>query len=202
GLTSLRELIAAKVVERNGFECRPDEVVVTTGACGGLHACLLALLDPGDELLVPDPGWTTMVPMSIAAGVTPVGYALDRSRGFALDPGAVEARIGPRTRAIVVNSPSNPTGAVASREALAAVLGLAARHGLWLISDECYEELVFDGEHVSPAALGERERVISVFSFSKSYAMTGWRVGYLTAPPAVARLIAKAQEPIVSSAST
>src|SRR5581483_11673377 len=117
-------------------------------------------------------------------------------------PGAVEARIGPRTRAIVVNSPSNPTGAVASREALAAVLGLAARHGLWLISDECYEELVFDGEHVSPAALGERERVISVFSFSKSYAMTGWRVGYLTAPPAVARLIAKAQEPIVSSAST
>jgi aspartate/methionine/tyrosine aminotransferase len=202
GLASLRELIAAKLSERNGFGCRPDEVVVTTGACGGLHACLLALLDPGDELLVPDPGWTTMVPMSIAAGVTPVGYALDRSRGFALDPDAVEARIRPRTRAIIVNSPSNPTGAVAGRDALAAVLELAARHGLWLISDECYEELVFDTEHVSPAALGERERVISVFSFSKSYAMTGWRVGYAAAPPPVARLIAKAQEPLVSSAST
>lgn len=202
GLASLRELIAGKLSARNRFECGPDEVVVTTGACGGLYACLLALLDPGDELLVPDPGWTTMIPMALAAGVTPVGYELDRSRGFALDPAAVEARIGPRTRAIVVNSPSNPTGAVAGRDALAAVLELAGRHGLWLISDECYEELVFDGEHVSPAALGERQRVISVFSFSKSYAMTGWRVGYAAAPPAVARLIAKAQEPLVSSAST
>lgn len=202
GLAPLRELIAAKLSERNGFDCRADGVVVTTGACGGLYACLLALLDPGDELLVPDPGWTTMVPMALAAGVTPVGYGLDRSRGFALDPDAVDARIGPRTRAIVVNSPSNPTGAVAGRDELAAVLELGSRHGLWLISDECYEELVFDGEHISPAALGGRERVISVFSFSKSYAMTGWRVGYAAAAPAVARLIAKAQEPIVSSAST
>ena len=105
---------------------------MTTGACGGLFSTFMALLDPGDEVLVPDPGWTTLVPMALAAGTTPVPYALDRANAFALDPAAVEARIGPRTRAIVVNSPGNPTGAVASRRALADVLELAGRHGLWL----------------------------------------------------------------------
>lgn len=202
GLASLRELIAAKVEARNGFACRPEQVVVSTGACGGLHATLLALLDPGDELLVPDPGWTTLVPMALAAGLTPVPYRLGAASGFALDPETIESGIGPRTRAIVVNSPGNPTGAVATREALEGALELAAAHDLWLISDECYEDLVFDGRHESPAALGDADRVVSVFSFSKSYAMTGWRVGYVVAPAAVAPLVAKAQEPIVSSAST
>ena len=202
GLRSLRELIAEKVQGRNGLVCTPDEVAVTTGACGGLFSTFLALLDPGDEVLVPDPGWTTVVPMALAAGVTPVPYRLDRTADFALDPGTVEDRIGPRTRAILVNSPSNPTGAVATRAALEGVLELAGRHGLWVVSDECYEDIVFEGEHTSPAALGARERVVSVFSFSKSYAMTGWRVGYVVAPPEVVRAIVKAQEPVVSSAST
>jgi len=202
GLASLRELVAEKVHGRNGIACAPDEVVVTTGACGGLFSTFLALLDPGDEVLVPDPGWTTMVPMALAAGVTPAPYRLDRARDFALDPAAIETAIGPRTRAVVVNSPSNPTGAVAGREALSAVLDVVARHGLWLVSDECYEDIVFEGAHVSPAALGDPERIVSVFSFSKSYAMTGWRVGYVVARPDVARAIVKAQEPVVSSAST
>lgn len=202
GLAGLRTLIAEKVASRNGFACRPDQVVVTTGACGGLHATLLALLDPGDQILVPDPGWTTLVPMALSAGVEPVPYPLDPARGFALDPDALEARIRPRTRAIVLNSPSNPTGAVASRETLERALEVAAAHGLWVISDECYEDLVFDGRHESPAALGDPGRVVSVFSFSKSYAMTGWRVGYVVAPAGVAPLVAKAQEPLVSSAST
>ena len=200
GLASLRELIAEKVRTRNGWACGAANVVVTTGACGGLHATLLALLDPGEQVLVPDPGWTTLVPMALAAGLEPVPYPL--GDGFALDPAAIEALIGPRTRALVVNSPGNPTGAVASREALEGVLKLAEAHGLWLVSDECYEDLVFDGRHESPAALGDPERVISVFSFSKSYAMTGWRVGYVIAPRATAALVAKAQEPLVSSAST
>ena len=202
GLASLRELIAAKVRSRNGFGCAPDEVAVTTGACGGLFSTFLALLDPGDEVLVPDPGWTTMTPMALAAGVTPVPYRLDRTNAFALDPDALEAAIGPRTRAVVVNSPSNPTGAVATREALESVVDLAGRHGVWLVSDECYEDVVFEGEHVSPASLGDRERIVSVFSFSKSYAMTGWRVGYVVAIPDVVRALVKAQEPVVSSAST
>jgi aspartate/methionine/tyrosine aminotransferase len=202
GLPTLRGLIAEKVADRNRFPCSPDQVVVTTGACGAVHASLLALLDPGDELLVPDPGWTTYVPMALAAGVRPVPYALDGARGFALDPDAVESCVGRRTRAIVVNSPSNPAGTVAARDALAAVVELARRRGLWLISDECYEELVFDGEHVSPAALGDADHVVSVFSFSKTYAMTGWRVGYAVARAEIAELLAKAQEPLVSSAST
>jgi aspartate/methionine/tyrosine aminotransferase len=202
GLASLRELLAEKLWARNGLPATPDEVVVTTGAAGGLFSTFLALLDPGDEVLVPDPGWTTMVPMALAAGTTPVPYALDRASGFALDPEAVEARIGPRTRAVVVNSPGNPTGAVAAREALAHVVEIAGRHGLWLISDECYEDIVFEGEHVSPAALGDPDRVVSVFSFSKSYAMTGWRVGYVVTTAEVARAVVKAQEPVVSSAST
>jgi aspartate/methionine/tyrosine aminotransferase len=202
GLASLRELVAEKVRRRNGISCGPGNVVITTGACGALHSCLLALLDPGDELLVPDPGWTTYASMAHAAGVTPVRYTLDRNRGFALDLDALEARIGPRTRAVAVNSPGNPTGSVATRDELLGVLELARRHGLWLLSDECYEDLVFEGEHVSPAGLGDAEHVVSVFSFSKSYAMTGWRVGYAVASEPVARLLAKAQEPVVSSAST
>lgn len=202
GLPSLRALIAGKVAARNGFACTPAQVVVTTGACGGLYSSLLALLDPGDELLVPDPGWTTYVPMAHAAGVVPVPYALDRAAGFALDPDAIAACIGPRTRALAVNTPGNPTGAVATRDELAAVLDLARRHGLWVLSDECYEELVFDGEHVSLGSLEGADDVVSVFSFSKTYAMTGWRVGYVVAPEPVAPLIAKAQEPVVSSAST
>lgn len=202
GLPSLRALLAEKASARNGIACGPENVVVTTGAAGALHSCLLALLDPGDELLVPDPGWTTMAAMARAAGVVPVGYPLDRARGFALDAAAIESRIGPRTRALVLNSPGNPTGAVATRDELSRAVELAERHGLWLLSDECYEDLVFEGEHVSPATLGDPAHVVSVFSFSKSYAMTGWRVGYAVAAPHVVRLLAKAQEPVVSSAST
>jgi aspartate/methionine/tyrosine aminotransferase len=202
GLSSLRGLIAEKVSAQNGFASSASQVVVTTGACGGIHAALLTLLDPGDELLVPDPGWTTYVPMAHAAGVRVVPYPLDRSAGFALDVDAVEERLGPRVRAVVINTPGNPTGAVASRSALERVLSLTASRGLWLISDECYEDLVYEGEHFSVAALGDAEHVVSAFSFSKSYAMTGWRVGYAVAPASVAPLLARAQEPLVASAST
>src|SRR6188474_2102696 len=128
GLRSLRELIAEKVQGRNGLVCTPDEVAVTTGACGGLFSTFLALLDPGDEVLVPDPGWTTVVPMALAAGAVPVPYPLDRARSFALDPQAIAQRIGRRTRAVVVNSPGNPTGAVASRTALEDLVRLVERH--------------------------------------------------------------------------
>jgi aspartate/methionine/tyrosine aminotransferase len=203
GLASLRELVAQKVTERNGLACTPDCVAVTTGACGGLYSIFLALLDTGDEVLVPDPGWTTLIPMAMAAGATPVAYRLARGEdGFAIDLAALEERIGPRTRAVVVNSPGNPTGAVERRETLSGLVELAERHGLWVVSDECYEELVFDGPHVSPASIAGLDRVVTVFSFSKTYAMTGWRVGYVVAGAEVVRALAKAQEPVVSSAST
>ena len=202
GLAGLRELIAEKVRSRNGLACATDQVVVTTGACGGLYSTFLALLDAGDEVLVPDPGWTTLVPMALAAGATPVPYSLDRSRAFALDVDAIAERIGGRTRAVVVNSPGNPTGAVIPRATFEALLALVERHDLWLVSDECYEDIVFEQEHVSPASLDDSGRVVSVFSFSKTYAMTGWRIGYAVGPPAVVRQLAKAQEAVVSSSSS
>jgi|1186.fasta_scaffold10743_2 aspartate aminotransferase len=201
GLASVREAAAARVRTVNGFDCTPEEVVVTTGACGGLHALLRVLADPGDDVLVPDPGWTGYAAIAASVGASVRPYALDRGSRFGLDVEAVERAVTPRTRAIVVNSPSNPAGSVASREALAALVELAARHDCWLVSDEAYESFVFDATHVSAAASAEGP-VISVFTCSKTYAMTGWRVGYLVAPRDVAVSAARAQESVVSSVSS
>ncbi len=202
GLASLRERIAADVAERWGRPCAPDQVVVTSGGCGAVYCAFLTLLDPGDEVLVPDPGWPNYVSMAHEVGARPVGYPLSRERGFALDAAAIERVVGPRTRAVVVNSPGNPTGAVFERDALESLLELAQRHDLWVVSDECYDRLVLDGQHVASASVGEPGRVVTVGSFSKTYAMTGWRVGYAVAPARVAALLALAQEPVVSCPST
>jgi aspartate/methionine/tyrosine aminotransferase len=202
GIAPLREAIADKVQRVNGIEATVDNVCVTTGGCGGLFTTLLILLSPGDELLVPDPGWSNYPAMAHVLHANAIGYPLDAAAGFALDPQAIEARVTPRTRAIILNSPSNPTGTVETRDRLRAVLDIADRNDLWVISDECYDQLVFEGEHVATATVGDSARVITVFTFSKSYAMTGWRVGYVVAPPDVARQLALHQEPVVSSAST
>jgi aspartate/methionine/tyrosine aminotransferase len=202
GFATLRELIAEKVRERNGLDADVDQVVVTCGGCGGLFTSLLVLVDPGDEVLLPDPGWANYPPMAHVLNARPVFYPLDPARGWAPDLAALEARIGPRSKVVVVTSPGNPTGAVYDRDGLAELLELARRHDLWVISDECYDEIVFDGEHLSAAAVGEHERVLTVFSFSKSYAMTGWRLGYVVAPREVAPAVAKAQEPVDGNASS
>ena len=202
GLASLRELCAAKVRERNGIGCETEQVVVTTGGCGGLYTSLAILLDEGDEVLVPDPGWANYPPMAHVLRAVPVLYPLDPARGWAPDLEALEARITPRSKAIVVNSPGNPTGAVFERDVLAGILELARAHDLWVISDECYDEIVFEGRHVSAAAVAEPDRILTVFTFSKTYAMTGWRLGYVVAPPAVAPALGKAQEPVVGNASS
>jgi aspartate/methionine/tyrosine aminotransferase len=202
GFASLRELIADKVRARNGLDAAASQVVVTTGGCGGLFTSLLVLLDPGDELLLPDPGWANYPPMAHVLNARPVFYPLDPGRGWAPDLDALDARLTPRSKAIVVNSPGNPTGAVYEHETLARLLELARRHDLWVISDECYDEIVFEGEHVSTAAVGDADRVLTVFTFSKSYAMTGWRIGYVVAPPEVAPALGKAQEPVVGNASS
>lgn len=201
GIPTLRALLAEKVEARNGIRCTPERTVVTTGACGATALALLALLDPGDEVLVPDPGWPNYVQLAYAAGGIPVPYPLDPARGFEPDLDALEAAVSPRARVLVVNSPGNPTGAVLAPETLQALVELAGRYDLWVVSDECYEELVFEGRHVSPGALAP-ERTVSVFSFSKTYAMTGWRVGYAVCPPEVAELLAKGQEALVSCVST
>ena len=202
GIAPLREAIAEKVRNRNGIEAGPENVCVTTGGCGGLFTSMLILLEPGDEVLVPDPGWSNYPAIVHTLSSTPVPYPLDARAGFALDPDAIEPLVSARTRAMIINSPSNPTGAVESADRLAAALEIARRHDLWLISDECYDELVFDGGHVSTATLGDSDRVITIFTFSKSYAMTGWRIGYAVGLAAVIEQLAMHQEPVVTSAST
>jgi aspartate/methionine/tyrosine aminotransferase len=202
GLPSLRAAIADKVLRENGVGCTPDDVVVTTGGAGAIFVCFLALLDPGDEVLLPDPGWPNYLAMASAVGARAVRYPLDPATGYEPDLDELERRIGPRTRVLVVNSPANPTGTVLGAESLRALGELAERHGLWLLSDECYDALVHEGVHTSAGTVVGTERLVTVFSFSKTYAMTGWRLGYAVAPPRLAPVLAAAQEPVVSCPST
>ncbi len=199
GITPLREAISAKLARINGLDVPAERVIVTHGAMSGLLTSFAAVLEPGDEVVLPDPGWPNWEMMIRLLGAVPRRYALSAAAGFAPDLAAVEAAIGPRTRAIVVNSPSNPTGAVYQAAVLEQFVELARRHDLWLVSDECYDEICFDVPHVSTARFDSDGRVISVFSCSKTYAMTGWRVGYVAAPPALAGTLAKLQQPVLAS---
>ncbi len=162
---------------------------MTTGGTGALMGSLRALCEPGDEALVPDPAWPGYDAMIAAVDGRKVAYPLDAGHGWQPDLDALAALITPRTKVLIINSPSNPGGAVFSRETIEQLVELAARNNLWLISDECYDEILFEGEHVSPAMLAP-ERVLTVGTCSKTYAMTGWRVGWVSAPPRVAPAIA------------
>ncbi len=186
GLPWLRELLAERVARVDRFTPSPEQIVVTAGGTGGLMGSLLCLCAPGDEVLVPDPGWPGYEGMLATAGAREVRYPLLAETGWLPDLDALEAAVSPRTRVLLVNSPSNPGGAVFPRETVAALLEFAQRHDLWLLSDECYDEMQYEGEHVSPAALDTDGRVVTIGTFSKSYAMTGWRIGWVVAPPRLA----------------
>ena len=201
GLASLREAICAKLAARNGLAVQPEDVVVTTGAVTAVFEALAVVVEPRDQILVPDPGWPNYRMMASALGAEPVAYPLDRNDAFRPDLDALErfAR-HPRAKAIVVNSPSNPTGAVWPLPLVERVVEIARERDLYVVSDEVYEELVFEGEHVSPATFDGEGRVVSVFSFSKTYAMTGWRVGYAVGAPSLMAGVAKLQEAVVACA--
>jgi aspartate/methionine/tyrosine aminotransferase len=139
--------------------------------------------------------------MATVANAVAVPYACAPARGFLPDPDAVERLVTSRTKLLVINSPSNPTGAVFPRALIERLLAIAERHGLYVLSDECYDEMVFDGEHISPASFAGSDRVLSAFSFSKTYAMTGWRVGYMVSSPRIADLINKVHESNISCVS-
>jgi len=201
GYSALRSLIAERVSARNAFTCDADQVVVTAGGCGGLFTSLLTLLDPGDEVLVPDPGWPNYRAMIHVLGAKSVGYPVNL-QGGTISSVEIEPLVSDRTKAVLVNSPNNPTGAVYDAAALEGLATVCSRHDLWLISDECYDEIVYDREHVSIAAVAPSERVITVFSFSKTYAMTGWRVGYVVAAHDFASELIKEQEPVHGNASS
>lgn len=190
GLLELREAICADLDRRHGLSYRPtDECLITAGVSEGLDLALRALLAAGDEVLIPEPCYVAYGPCVSLAGGMPVPVATSGADGFRLHADRVAAAITPNTKAILLSSPANPTGAVQSREDLAAVVELAVRHDLYLISDEIYERLSYLSPHVCVAALpGALERTILLGGFSKAYAMTGWRVGYLCAPAPISEL--------------
>jgi aspartate aminotransferase len=203
GLPELREALADKVTRRNGYEASPDQVVVTQGGIQALYLVLLALLEPGDEVLLPDPAWPNFRMIAHLLGARVLPYPLVSEGDFLPRLEDLERLVTPRTRAILVNTPSNPLGTVVPRELVEPLLEFARRRDLWYISDEVYDEVVFDDAFVSAGAVADPgDRLVSIYSFSKVYAMTGWRVGYLVAPPDLAKLLTGMQEPIVSCVNT
>ncbi|HEY2150917.1 MAG TPA: pyridoxal phosphate-dependent aminotransferase [Vicinamibacterales bacterium] len=181
GVPRLRELIAAKLGDRNGIPIETDEdVLVTNGGIHGLYMICLAMLEAGDEVLLPDPAWPPAAGNVVAARGVPVGYTLHEANGWRPDFDEIEAKITARTRVLYLNSPSNPTGGVLTRADIERLASIAQRHDLWVISDEAYEDVVFEGEQVSIASLPDMyARTIPLYTFSKSYAMTGLRLGYV-----------------------
>jgi len=207
GILPLRRAIVDKLAAENGISVEVEQVWVTMGATQAVHLAMQLLLAAGDEVLIPDPGYTIFGMNARMLDAHPVPYSLTLERGFLPSIDELEALITPRTRMLIVNSPSNPLGAVFPREVLAELLAFARRHDLWILSDEVYERFTWGERHVSLAALEAESaaeladgihRVFSVFSFSKTYAMTGIRVGYLVTPPGLAATMRTLQEASIS----
>ena len=187
GITALREAIADRYARDVDRTVDPDsEVAVTVGAMQAVNFALQAVADPGDEVVVPTPGWVNYFTIASLLDLEPVEAPLPDDDGFDLDVGTVETAISDDTSAVVVNSPSNPTGRVYETDAIRAVIELAADHGAVVIVDEVYDQIVYGEDPPRVASLaGEYDNVVSVNSFSKAYAMTGWRVGWMVAPPPI-----------------
>jgi len=194
GLPELRQAVAVKLKQENGIAVDPNtEVLITHGAAHALFASFQAILEPGDEVILLEPYYMSYASSIRIAGGVPVTIPSSPENGFRVDIDRVASAVTRHTKAIVVNSPCNPTGVVLGKGELNSLCDLAINNNLIVISDEVYERLLFDGhEHISVASFpGMAERTISINSFSKTYAMTGWRIGYLAAPKAIVREILK-----------
>ena len=198
GILPLRRAIVEKLHRDNGIDVDLEQVWVTIGGTQAVHLAMQLVLAAGDEVLIPDPGYTIFPMNARMLDATPVPYPLTPERGFLPDLSELEALVTDRTRLLIVNSPSNPLGAVFPRQVLEKLLDFARRHDLWVLSDEVYERFSWTGPHVSMASLDHDDRVFSVFSFSKSYAMTGVRVGYLVTPPGLSATLRSMQEASIS----
>ena len=184
GSVSLREAIAGKLSRENGLVYKPSEILVSNGAKQSICNAVMALVDAGDEVIVPTPYWVSYPQMVLLAGGTPVYVETGLAQGFKMTPEQLEKAVTPRTRMVILCSPSNPTGAVYSRKELEALSEVILRHeGLYVLSDEIYEHLNYVGAHASIASCeGMRERTILINGVSKAYAMTGWRIGFMAGP--------------------
>ena len=201
GIPELLSAIGEKITKENHFSCLPEQVIVTCGAKDAIYDAMEAVLNPGDETILMTPAWVSYEPCVQIAGGKIVQYAVN-SKTFQLDDSLLE-RVNAKTKMIVVNSPSNPSGAVFDKPSLQLVADLCEDHDIYAMSDEIYEKLVYDKVHLSLAALGDMaHRTITINGFSKSYAMTGWRLGYAVAPIEIIRQMSKVQQHSVSQAAT
>ncbi len=201
GLPELRGSVAEKISRENGFPARAGEVIITCGAKNAIYEAMEAVLNPGEEVIIINPAWVSYEPCVQIAGGRAVHHRLNE-KTFQLDDSLSE-RISGRTKMIVINTPSNPTGTVLDDKSLRLVADLCEDYDLIALSDEIYEKLIYEHEHTSLASLGNMiERTITVNGFSKAYAMTGWRIGYAVAPESIIRQMLKVQQHTVSHPAT
>lgn len=205
GIEPLRQAIAEKYMAEYGLKVTPSQVVVSPGGKFSCYLAVLSVCSPGDEVIIPAPFWVSYPEMVKLAGAVPKFVLADDSTGFRLTAAQLEAAITPKTRLLILNSPSNPTGAVYTRAELESLVAVAVKHNLYIMSDEIYEHLVYDGvKAVSPATFSPEveARTIITSGFSKPYAMTGWRLGTLVAPAPIAKAVAELQSQMASNATS
>lgn len=201
GLPALREEIAEKLHRENGLNYTADQITVSCGAKHSVYNALQVICNPGDEVILIAPYWMTYYDQIVLAGGIPKVIHTTAESGFSPSLDQLREAINAKTRAIILNSPCNPTGTMLSRDALKNIAAMALRHGFWIISDEIYEHLIYDAEHFSIAGLGQDvyAQTITVNGCSKTFAMTGWRIGYSAAPLEVAKAISKLQDQVTSN---
>lgn len=205
GIPDLREAICEKLWRDNGLRYSPTQVVVSMGAKQAIHNLILVLCESGDEVIIPSPYWVSYPEQVKMAGATPVFIHTGDDTGFKITPASLRKAITPRTKMLILNSPSNPTGVVYTEKELRELAGIAVEKGLYIISDEIYEKIIYDGmKHVSLASFGDEfmKKVITVNGFSKSYAMTGWRLGYAAGPENIIKAVIKLQDHTTSCATS
>lgn len=193
GIPELREAIAEDYTRRRGSPIGPEHVTVLAGGKPAIFFPFLALLDTGDEAIYPEPGFPIYRSMIEFAGATAVPLVLREEDGFRVDVDELERRVTPRTKLVVINSPHNPCGSVLTPTDVRRIAELCAQRGIWLFSDEIYSRILYEGEHASPRRFGDPDRILVLDGFSKTYAMTGWRLGYAITPPDLAPRIARLQ---------
>ncbi len=204
GIPELRAAVCQKLTRDLGLEYALDEVTVSCGAKHTLYNIMMALVNPDDEVVIPSPFWVSYPEQVRLLGGVPVPVETSESSGFDLDPAAVRRAVTPRTKIVVLNSPGNPTGAVFSAQALRQVGELAVERGFWVVSDECYEALTYEGHHVSVASLSPeiKARTLVVNTCSKAYAMTGWRLGFAAGPTPIIKAMTDIQSQVTSNPSS
>ncbi len=200
GTQELKEAICERHSEDFGTSYTPSECTVSTGGKHALFNVLQSVVDPGDEVVIPSPSWSTFHDIVGYCGGVSVPAPTEEACGFAITASLIEKHLTDKTRAVIINSPCNPTGEVVSAEEWERIYGVTFRRGIWLISDECYSHLVYEGRPFSVASIrGARSTVVTIGTLSKTYAMTGWRIGYVLAPPLLASAVAKLQSQSTSN---